>query len=688
MDIEIPKPTLRALDDEIAPSLVNERQTIALSTLLGNDEDSTGGEITLTAIGNVMNGRVAIEDDKVIFTPQLDYVGPASFGYTIANAQGEVSAASVNLSIQAVPVTGTPMDDVPNQAPVAVDDNLAATQVNPVVINPQSLLANDSDADGDAITAISIQDAANGAATFDGTNVVFTPNKDYAGPASFTYTITDAHGATDTATVNLIIESAASEVQNQAPIAIDDDIAASQVIPVIIDPQLLLANDSDADGDVISAISIQDAVNGEVSFDGSNIIFYPEDGYTGPASFTYTITDNQDGNATATVNLIIEAPDQPIEDNQALLGDREDNILTGDAANSFIFGNQGDDKIEGGAGNDILQGGQGNDYLDGGDGADTFVWRYNAVAPFGNGRETDIINQFTNEDVIDLRELLQNIESNDPNLTAAEQLLAYLNFQYDANWGQNGGTIMSISALGSFNNDDVLQLGDQTIIFNNLDLTQGGSLNNLDILQNMVSDGNLITDAPGFIAGKIAYSASQAQYNETLNGNDEANNLFGGRGDDVINAGDGDDIIQGGQGNDTMDGGAGADTFVWAYNAIQVFGNGRETDVIHNISAEDSIDLRDLLQNEESVVPNLSAAELLNSYLNFEYDAAAGGSGGTIMSVSALGSFNPDDQHQLGDQTIFLSNLDLTQGGTLNDVAIIQNMLTNNNLITDVVTTP
>src|SRR5690606_25348064 len=68
-----------------------------------------------------------------------------------------------------------------------------------------------------------------------------------------------------------------------------------------IDPATLLGNDSDPDNDPIEIDSVQDAVNGTVELVGGKVVFTPEEGFHGDASFTYTIHDGQGGYDTATV---------------------------------------------------------------------------------------------------------------------------------------------------------------------------------------------------------------------------------------------------------------------------------------------------------------------------------------------------------------------------------------------------
>jgi hypothetical protein len=89
-----------------------------------------------------------------------------------------------------------------NRDPNAVDDTASTQTGSPVTI---SVLANDTDADGDALTVSAVTQPANGVVVNNNSNVQYTPNAGFAGTNTFTYTVSDGRGGTDTATVTVTV---------------------------------------------------------------------------------------------------------------------------------------------------------------------------------------------------------------------------------------------------------------------------------------------------------------------------------------------------------------------------------------------------------------------------------------------------------------------------------------------------
>ena len=224
-----------------------------------------------------------------------------------------------------------------NDAPVAADDSLMATEDTPVTYTAAQLLGNDSDVDGDSLTIASVSSGTGGTAELnpDGT-VTFTPNADFNGDADFTYTVTDGDLTSNTATVTVDVAAV-----NDAPVAADDSLMATEDTPVTYTAAQLLGNDSDVDGDSLTIASVSSGTGGtaELNPDGT-VTFTPNADFNGDADFTYTVTDGDLTSNTATVTVDVAAVnDAPVAADDSLMA-TEDTPVTYTAAQ--LLGNDSD----------------------------------------------------------------------------------------------------------------------------------------------------------------------------------------------------------------------------------------------------------------------------------------------------------------------------------------------------------
>lgn len=210
-----------------------------------------------------------------------------------------------------------------NQPPNAVDDSATTDEDTPVDI---AVLANDSDGDDDTLQIATFGQASNGRVfpRVDGT-LRYRPNNGYNGPDSFTYTIHDSRGATDSATVSITVDAI-----NKPPDALNDTATTDEDIPVTI---AVLTNDSDQDGDTLTVTSVSQGQHGSVSTNDNasaedTITYTPHPNYNGADDFTYTVDDGHGGIKVATVNITINpVDDAPNAIRDAILVENETEAL-------------------------------------------------------------------------------------------------------------------------------------------------------------------------------------------------------------------------------------------------------------------------------------------------------------------------------------------------------------------------
>jgi hypothetical protein len=92
-----------------------------------------------------------------------------------------------------------------NQPPVANPDSATTAQNTAVTLEASTLLANDTDANGDRLSLTGVSNPVNGSVTFSNGNVIFTPSTNFTGNASFNYSISDGKSGTSSATVSVAV---------------------------------------------------------------------------------------------------------------------------------------------------------------------------------------------------------------------------------------------------------------------------------------------------------------------------------------------------------------------------------------------------------------------------------------------------------------------------------------------------
>ncbi|MGD8634696.1 MAG: Ig-like domain-containing protein, partial [Anaerolineales bacterium] len=155
-------------------------------------------------------------DGSFDYSPAPDYFGPDQFTYQVCDTPlpGSCDTATAYITVNSV-----------NDLPVALDDFSSTDEDVGVTID---VLSNDSDVlDGDPLSVDSVTQGGHGSVTHTAGDVTYTPDANWFGTDTFTYTISDGNGGFATASVEVTVNSV-----NDDPVAVDDPWPATP--PILI----------------------------------------------------------------------------------------------------------------------------------------------------------------------------------------------------------------------------------------------------------------------------------------------------------------------------------------------------------------------------------------------------------------------------------------------------------------------
>ncbi|MBI1375792.1 MAG: tandem-95 repeat protein, partial [Phycisphaera sp.] len=312
--------------------MVDEDNTLNGSTVLTNDSDLHGGApdenntpLTATLVDNVSHGSLTFNSNGTFtYTPTGNYNGSDSFTYRAVDSKsGQSAVTTVNITVNAV-----------NDAPVATGDGYMVDEDNTLtVMAAGGVLNNDTDVDGDDLTAVLVDDVSHGSLTLnDDGSFTYTPTGNYNGEDSFTYKANDGTADSSTVTVSLTVNSV-----NDAPVATGDSYMVDE--DNTLNGTTVLANDTDVESDVLSALLVTDVSHGSLTLNSDGTFTYtPAGNYNGDDSFTYKANDGADDSNTVTVSITVNAiNDAPVATADSYMVD-EDGTLNG----TSVLGNDTD----------------------------------------------------------------------------------------------------------------------------------------------------------------------------------------------------------------------------------------------------------------------------------------------------------------------------------------------------------
>ncbi|MEM7128643.1 MAG: Ig-like domain-containing protein [Chloroflexota bacterium] len=267
--------------------------TIAAPGVLLNVQDVDGNSLTVSEVTPPNHGALSLQSDgSFIYTPDLDFNGTDTFTYKANDGTADSNTATITFDFDPV-----------NDAPVTVDDAYETDEDAELTIDTPGILDNDSDADNNPLKAIQLASPSNGTLTLNQNgSFVYTPNLNFSGTDTFTYKANDETEDSDASTVSITVNPI-----NDPPIAIVDSYSVNEDNALTVElANAVLDNDSDPEGDALTAILVSTVSYGGLSLNEDGTFSYtPNPDYSGDDSFTYIVTDGNEESDETQVNITI-----------------------------------------------------------------------------------------------------------------------------------------------------------------------------------------------------------------------------------------------------------------------------------------------------------------------------------------------------------------------------------------------
>ncbi|HET6544928.1 MAG TPA: DUF2341 domain-containing protein, partial [Chryseolinea sp.] len=348
---DVDNTTLTGATVRISAGYLNTEDVLAFT----NTPNITGtwtaatGILTLTGTTTVANYQSAIQSITYLNTNNTT---PSTTLRTVS-FQVTDGAASSNIATRNINVTAV------NDAPVAVNDAYSTSEDTPLTVAVANrVLLNDTDVEGNTLTAVLDVGPANGTLTLN-TNGTFTytPAANFNGSDNFTYHANDGAANSNIVTVTITVSPV-----NDAPVALNNTYTTNEDSPLtVVLANGVLTNDTDVDANPLTAALVTGPAQGTLTLNANGTFTYtPTANYNGSDSFTYSANDGTVNSNVATVTITINAiNDLPVAVDNAY-ATNEDTPLTVALANSVLVN---DTDVEGSALTAVLDAGPANGTL-------------------------------------------------------------------------------------------------------------------------------------------------------------------------------------------------------------------------------------------------------------------------------------------------------------------------------------
>jgi VCBS repeat-containing protein len=276
---------------------------VAAPGVLENDSDPDGDSITATLVSGPAHGTLTLAaDGSFTYLPDAGFDGADSFVYRASDGGLASNDGAVTINVVGV-----------NDAPVAINDSFSLSEDG---VSTGNVLVNDSDPDGDALSVVLVAGVANGtlALNADG-SFTYTPNPNFSGSDGFTYRARDAALDSNVATVTIQVIDI-----NDPAVARDDSFSIAEDGGSVSGN--VLANDSDVENGIHSAVPVSPPAHGTLSWTGAGGFTYtPNANFFGSDSFTYQAYDSGGPSNVATVTITVTpVNDAPVANSEEFFG--------------------------------------------------------------------------------------------------------------------------------------------------------------------------------------------------------------------------------------------------------------------------------------------------------------------------------------------------------------------------------
>jgi VCBS repeat-containing protein len=264
--------------------------------VLGNDSDPDGDPLTAVLESGPSHGNLTFNaNGSFTYTPDADYDGPEPDSFTYHASDGTLQSNTVTVTITVTAV---------NDAPAAADDAYSTDEDTTLMVAAPGVLGNDSDPDGNPLTATLVTGPAHGTLTLNPNgSFTYTPAANSNDTVIFTYRASDGSALSNPATVTISVTTV-----NDAPTAADDTYSTAEDTARTVAAPGVLGNDSDPDGDTLTAVLGSGPSHGTLTLDADGSFTYtPAANFSGSDSFTYRASDGTLDSNLATVTITVTA---------------------------------------------------------------------------------------------------------------------------------------------------------------------------------------------------------------------------------------------------------------------------------------------------------------------------------------------------------------------------------------------